>query len=72
MDRLLEEVEVVEAQGDLASTEVTAIEFDSRHVGAGALFCCLVGRAGDGHDHAAQAVAAGLWPCWPSAGSIST
>ncbi|HXQ91034.1 MAG TPA: UDP-N-acetylmuramoyl-L-alanyl-D-glutamate--2,6-diaminopimelate ligase [Acidimicrobiales bacterium] len=59
MDRLLEEVEVIEAQGDPASTEVTAIEFDSRRVGPGALFCCLPGRSGDGHDHAAAAVARG-------------
>ena len=45
MDRLLEEVEVVEAYGDPAATEVTAIEFDSRRVGPGALFCCRRGRA---------------------------
>ena len=59
MDRLLEEVEVIEAYGDPAGTEVTAIEFDSRHVGPGALFCCLPGRVGDGHEHAAEAVARG-------------
>ncbi|MEU8773366.1 UDP-N-acetylmuramoyl-tripeptide--D-alanyl-D-alanine ligase [Streptomyces sp. NPDC048606] len=33
--------------------------FDSRDVEPGALFCCLKGRAVDGHDFAAQAVAAG-------------
>ncbi|HUY20895.1 MAG TPA: UDP-N-acetylmuramoyl-L-alanyl-D-glutamate--2,6-diaminopimelate ligase [Acidimicrobiales bacterium] len=59
MDRLLQEVDVIEAHGDPATTEVTAIEFDSRHVGPGALFCCLPGRAADGHDHAAAAVARG-------------
>ena len=59
MDRLLEEVEVIEAHGDPAGTEVTAIEFDSRRVEPGALFCCLPGGAGDGHDHAAEAVAEG-------------
>jgi len=59
MDRLLEEVEVIEGRGDPAKTEVTSIEFDSRHVSPGALFCCLPGRAGDGHDHAAEAVARG-------------
>ena len=59
MDRLLEEVEVIEAFGDPAGTEVTAIEFDSRRVGPGALFCCLPGGVGDGHDHAADAVARG-------------
>jgi UDP-N-acetylmuramoyl-L-alanyl-D-glutamate--2,6-diaminopimelate ligase len=59
MDRLLEEVEVIEAIGDPGSTEVAAIEFDSRRVGPGALFCCLPGRTGDGHDHAPEAVARG-------------
>ena len=59
MDRLLEEVEVIEGRGDPARTEVTSIEFDSRRVRPGALFCCLPGRHGDGHDHAAQAVARG-------------
>lgn len=59
MDRLLEEVEVIEAYGDPARTEVTAIELDSRLVEPGALFCCLPGRTGDGHDHAVEAVARG-------------
>ncbi len=59
MDRLLEEVEVIETHGDPAGTEVTAIEFDSRQVEPGALFCCLPGRVGDGHDHAVEAVARG-------------
>jgi UDP-N-acetylmuramoyl-L-alanyl-D-glutamate--2,6-diaminopimelate ligase len=59
MDRLLEEVEVIEAIGDPGSTEVAAIEFDSRRVSPGALFCCLPGRAGDGHDYAPEAVARG-------------
>ena len=56
MDRLLEEVEVIEVWGDPARTEVTAIELDSRLVGPGALFCCLPGGVGDGHDHAVEAV----------------
>jgi UDP-N-acetylmuramoyl-L-alanyl-D-glutamate--2,6-diaminopimelate ligase len=59
MDRLLEEVEVIEVSGDPGTTEVAAIEFDSRRVGPGALFCCLPGRWSDGHDHAAEAVARG-------------
>ena len=59
MDRLLEEVEVVAVRGDPADTDVTSIDFDSRQVTAGALFCCLPGRSGDGHDHAAEAVARG-------------
>ena len=59
MDRLLEEVEVVEAHGDPAGTEVTSIDFDSRQVEPGALFCCLPGAHDDGHDLAAEAVDSG-------------
>jgi len=59
MDRLLEEVEVVEIVGDPAAEEISAIVFDSRLVGDGALFCCLVGQTHDGHDYAAEAVARG-------------
>src|ERR1700677_1096542 len=43
MDLLLEEVEVVQSAGDVASVEVTSVELDSRQVGPGALFCCLPG-----------------------------
>lgn len=39
--------------------EITALCCDSRRVTPGALFCCLPGRAVDGHDFAAEAVAAG-------------
>ncbi len=46
MDRLLQEVEVIEAYGDPAGTEVTSIAFDSRRVEPGALFCCLPGVSG--------------------------
>ncbi|MGW4505832.1 UDP-N-acetylmuramoyl-tripeptide--D-alanyl-D-alanine ligase [Streptomyces sp. NPDC004436] len=35
------------------------LAFDSRDVAPGSLFCCLQGRAVDGHDFAAQAVADG-------------
>jgi UDP-N-acetylmuramoyl-L-alanyl-D-glutamate--2,6-diaminopimelate ligase len=59
MDRLLEEVEVVEAHGDLTATEINDIAFDSRIVEPGALFCCLRGVVGDGHDHAFEAVRRG-------------
>jgi UDP-N-acetylmuramoyl-L-alanyl-D-glutamate--2,6-diaminopimelate ligase len=59
MERLFEEVEVIDAHGDPSTTEVTAIEFDSRRVGPGALFCCLPGRRNDGHNHASEAVAKG-------------
>ncbi len=39
--------------------EVTAIDFDSRQVRAGSLFCCVRGEHLDGHDHAAEAVSRG-------------
>jgi UDP-N-acetylmuramoyl-L-alanyl-D-glutamate--2,6-diaminopimelate ligase len=59
MDLLLEEVDVVRSVGDIASVEVTSIELDSRHVGPGALFCCLPGTITDGHAFAADAVGRG-------------
>jgi UDP-N-acetylmuramoyl-L-alanyl-D-glutamate--2,6-diaminopimelate ligase len=59
MDRLFDGVEVVESRGDVAGTEVTSIEFDSRMVKPGALFFCLPGHHTDGHDFARAAVAAG-------------
>ncbi|HEX7444648.1 MAG TPA: UDP-N-acetylmuramyl-tripeptide synthetase, partial [Acidimicrobiales bacterium] len=46
------------AAGD-ADVEVTSIEFDSRAVRPGSLFCAVRGAHTDGHDHAAAAVAAG-------------
>ena len=45
-------------RGD-AMTEITSVCCDSRCAGPGALFVCLPGRHADGHDFAAQAVAAG-------------
>jgi len=59
MDRLLQEVEVIEVFGDPAATEVTALAFDSRRVEPGALFFCLPGALDDGHAHAGDAVARG-------------
>jgi len=59
MDRLLEEVGVVEVLGDPAAVEITSVEFDSRSARPGSLFCCLAGGATDGHDHAPEAVARG-------------
>lgn len=43
----------------LADPEITAVEYDSRAVGPGSLFCCLPGATADGHDFAAAAVDAG-------------
>ena len=43
-----------------AATKVTGtVEFDSRKVRPGGLFVALPGARSDGHDHAADAVAAG-------------
>lgn len=43
----------------LAGTEVTGLAYSSRDVVPGALFFCVRGFAADGHDFAADAVAAG-------------
>ena len=59
MDLLLEDVEVVQSVGDVASVEVTSVELDSRHVGPGALFCCLPGSTTDGHAFASDAIGRG-------------
>ena len=56
---LLDDVAVAAVRGDAASTEVTSVEFDSRRVAAGALFCCVPGERTDGHVHAAEAVERG-------------
>ncbi|HWD52546.1 MAG TPA: UDP-N-acetylmuramoyl-L-alanyl-D-glutamate--2,6-diaminopimelate ligase [Acidimicrobiales bacterium] len=59
MKELLGDVELVGTRGSLEPVEVTSIAFDSRRVGAGALFCCVPGTTTDGHRFAADAVAAG-------------
>jgi UDP-N-acetylmuramoyl-L-alanyl-D-glutamate--2,6-diaminopimelate ligase len=56
---LLEDVTVAEVRGDPAATPVAAVEFDSRRVTDGALFCCVPGAHTDGHDHAVEAVGRG-------------
>ncbi len=40
-------------------TEITSVDYDSRAVQAGSLFCCVRGLKSDGHDFAAQAAAQG-------------
>jgi len=56
---LLDDVVVAGVQGDPASTAVASVEFDSRRVSAGALFCCVPGERSDGHAHAAEAMGRG-------------
>jgi UDP-N-acetylmuramoyl-L-alanyl-D-glutamate--2,6-diaminopimelate ligase len=43
----------------LDDLEITDVNFDSRHVQVGSLFCCIPGTADDGHLYARDAVAAG-------------
>ncbi len=59
MTLLLDEIDVLETSGDPGAVEVTGVEHDSRRVAPGSLFCCLVGKQADGHDHAAEAVERG-------------
>ncbi|MGH9082490.1 MAG: Mur ligase family protein, partial [Acidimicrobiales bacterium] len=59
MNLLLDAIAPVATTGDPSGVEVTGIEHDSRQVGPGDLFCCLPGRATDGHDHADEAVGRG-------------
>lgn len=52
---LLQDLEYECLQGDL-DTEISDLAYDSRKVGAGAVFVCLRGAKFDGHAYAAQAV----------------
>ena len=40
-------------------TPIASLQYNSRKVGKGDLFFCVVGTFSDGHAYAAQAVAAG-------------
>jgi UDP-N-acetylmuramoyl-L-alanyl-D-glutamate--2,6-diaminopimelate ligase len=53
------DIDVVGVRGDPDATEVLAVEFDSRAVRPGSLFCCVPGEHTDGHLHAADAVERG-------------
>ncbi len=58
--RLAELIPTELGAGDAtAAVEVASLAYDSRRVRPGALFFCVKGEHSDGHDHAAQAVAAG-------------
>jgi UDP-N-acetylmuramoyl-L-alanyl-D-glutamate--2,6-diaminopimelate ligase len=59
LDRLLGQVDVLETRGDPADVDVRAITFNTADVVPRALYCCLPGGRFDGHDFAADAVAAG-------------
>jgi UDP-N-acetylmuramoyl-L-alanyl-D-glutamate--2,6-diaminopimelate ligase len=59
MTTLLPAIDAVEVRGDPSSTDIRSVEFDSRRVGEGSLFCCIPGAHTDGHRHAAEAVGRG-------------
>jgi UDP-N-acetylmuramoyl-L-alanyl-D-glutamate--2,6-diaminopimelate ligase len=59
MTTLIEDVNVLDTRGNLTSVEVTSVDFDSRAVHRGSLFCCVPGEHTDGHTHAAEAVTGG-------------
>jgi UDP-N-acetylmuramoyl-L-alanyl-D-glutamate--2,6-diaminopimelate ligase len=52
------ELDPVGTRGEL-SVEISRIDYDSRRVAPGSLFCCIRGASVDGHAFAAQAVANG-------------
>lgn len=53
LSKIAEELGIAFSEEDV---EITSVTYDSRHVQAGSLFCCLVGLVSDGHTFAAQAV----------------
>jgi UDP-N-acetylmuramoyl-L-alanyl-D-glutamate--2,6-diaminopimelate ligase len=59
MTTLIHAIDAVEVRGDAASTDIGSVEFDSRRVEEGSLFCCVPGTHTDGHLHAADAVGRG-------------
>lgn len=59
MTELIRDLDPVDVRGDPGTTRVRAVEFDSRRVERGSLFCCLPGAHYDGHLFAADAVARG-------------
>jgi UDP-N-acetylmuramoyl-L-alanyl-D-glutamate--2,6-diaminopimelate ligase len=59
LDELIRDLEVEEVTGDPSALEVASVEFDSRAVGRGSLFCCLAGERTDGHEYAGEAVSRG-------------
>jgi UDP-N-acetylmuramoyl-L-alanyl-D-glutamate--2,6-diaminopimelate ligase len=58
LQALLADIDVERVDGDPA-VDVTSLAYDSRRVTPGSLFACVPGEHTDGHDHAADAVAAG-------------
>ena len=59
MSQVIDDIELVAVRGEPAATEVVGVEFDSRKVGPGSLFCCVPGEHTDGHLFAGLAVRQG-------------
>jgi UDP-N-acetylmuramoyl-L-alanyl-D-glutamate--2,6-diaminopimelate ligase len=59
MTALIHDIDALEVRGDPLATDVRSVEFDSRRVRAGSLFCCVPGAHADGHAFAAEAVGRG-------------
>ncbi len=59
MTLLLDDIDLLDTSGTPGDVDVTGVEHDSRLVTPGTLFCCLVGRQTDGHEHAPEAVERG-------------
>jgi UDP-N-acetylmuramoyl-L-alanyl-D-glutamate--2,6-diaminopimelate ligase len=58
LDQLAAELDSARVVGD-GSVEVAGLAYDSRKAGPGTLFFCVPGEKVDGHDFAAQVIAAG-------------
>ncbi len=56
LSRIAEDLRLPVTGGD---AEITSVEYDSRKVQDGSLFCCMQGLVSDGHSFAAQAVEKG-------------
>lgn len=59
LDELLRGASGVDRVAGESSVEISGLAFDSRKAGPGTLFFCVPGEKADGHDFAAQVVAAG-------------
>jgi UDP-N-acetylmuramoyl-L-alanyl-D-glutamate--2,6-diaminopimelate ligase len=59
MNRVLDEVDVLQTVGDPGTVSIAGVRYDSRRVIAGDLFVCLPGAITDGHAYAGEAVARG-------------
>ncbi|MCW2974174.1 MAG: UDP-N-acetylmuramyl-tripeptide synthetase [Thermoleophilia bacterium] len=59
LSQILELLPEATLTGDAAGIDIGSVAFDTRHIQQGALFCCVPGVNRDGHEFAADAIAAG-------------